>query len=72
VTHALNHNVVRQDAVKDEVGIRKNSDPSKATLANSASRMRMRRDELDHGMDAALDGTSAQRRMIIDVGENFL
>jgi hypothetical protein len=72
VTHALNHNVVRQDPVKDEVGIRKNSHPSKATLADPASRMRMRRDELDHGMDATLDATSAQRGMIIDVGENIL
>jgi hypothetical protein len=34
--------------------------------------MRVRRDELDHGMDATLDVTSAQRRMMIDVGENIL
>jgi hypothetical protein len=32
----------------------------------------MRRDELDHGVDPALDVSSTQRGMIIDVGEDIL
>jgi hypothetical protein len=72
MAYALNHDLVRHDLVKDEIGIGKHSDPSKAALANPASRMRVRRDELDDGMDATLDVSSAQRRMIIDVGEDIL
>jgi hypothetical protein len=68
----LNHDLVRHGLVKDEIGIGKRGDPSKAALANPASRMRVRRDEFDDGMDATLDVSSAQRRMIIDVGEDVL
>jgi hypothetical protein len=55
MTYALNHDLVRQDLVKDEIGIRKYGDPSKAALANPASRMWMRRDEFNDGMDATLN-----------------
>ena len=71
MAYALNHDLVRHDLVKDEIGIGKHSDPSKAALANPASRMRVRH-EFDDGMDATLDVSSAQRRMIIDVGEDVL
>ena len=72
MAYALNHDLVRHGLVKDEIGIGKRGDPSKAALANPASRMRVRRDEFDDGMDATLDVSSAQRRMIIDVGEDVL
>jgi hypothetical protein len=72
VTYALNHDLVRQDPVKDEIGIRKHSDPSKAALANPESRMWMRRDDFNDGMDATLDVSSTRRRVIIDVSENIL
>jgi hypothetical protein len=55
VTHALNHNLVRQDPVKDQVGIGKYGYPPKATLADPESRMWVRRDQLDDGMDTTLD-----------------
>jgi hypothetical protein len=58
--------------VKDQVGIGKYGYPPKATLADPASRVWVRRDELDDGMDTTLDATSAQRRVIIDVGEDVL
>ena len=72
MAYALNHDLVRHDLVKDEMGIGKHSDPSKAALANPAPRMQVRRDELDDGMDATFDVSSAERRMIIDVGEDVL
>jgi len=72
MAYALYHDLVRQDPVKDEVRIGKNSDPPKATPADPAAGVWMRRDELDHGVDAALEVTSAQQRMIIDMGEDIL
>jgi hypothetical protein len=68
----MNHDLVRQDPVKDEIRIGEHGDPSKATHADATSRMRVRRDKLDDDMDATLDVTSTQRRMIIDVGEDIL
>jgi hypothetical protein len=59
VAQPLNHDLVRQDPIKHEVGVGKHGDPPKATLADPASRMRVGRDELDHSMDATLDVTSA-------------
>ena len=55
-----------------EVRIGKNDDPTKATPADPAAGMRVRRDELDHGMDATLNVMSAQQRVIIDTGEDIL
>jgi hypothetical protein len=69
VTHALNDDFVRQDPVKDKIGIGEHYDASKTALANPASRMRVRCDEFDDGMDAAFYASSAQRRMIIDIAK---
>ena len=72
MTYALNHDFVGQDLVKDEIGIGKHSNPSKAALADPASRIWVRRDELDDGVDAVFDVSSAQQGMTVDVGEDIL
>ena len=72
VAYAVNHDLVRQDPVKNEIGIGKHGDASKAAHADAPSRMRVRRDKLDDDVDATLDVTSTQRRMIIDVSEDIL
>jgi hypothetical protein len=50
VTHALNGDLGCYDLVKDDIGVGKYSDPSKAALAHPASQMRVRCDEFDDGV----------------------
>jgi hypothetical protein len=72
MTYSHNDHHINRDSVEDEIRIGKHSDPSKAALADPASRMWLRCDELDDGVDAVFDVSSAQPRMIFDLGEDIL
>ena len=72
VTDAQNNDLIRRDPVEDKIGIGKRHNPSKAALADTASRVRVGGDELDDGVNATLDVQRAQRRMSVDVGEDIL